>query len=360
MLYNEGTDTMSDRYRYGIIGTGREFGTEGATGFGMAQPHFWGMRNTGRVDLVAIAEIRDDNSQLFLSKHNVQVPVYHDYHEMLRNEHLDIVSVTTWPHLHAEMTVAACEAGAKAVHCEKPMATTWGDCKRMKAAADANGTKLTFGHQRRHIRMFQAVRQTLNDGVVGDLVVIEAQVGDMFDWGTHWLDMMQFYNNESPIEWVIGQIDSRTEKRIFGAFMENQAICHFKWTNGVRGVLIAGQDASIGTTHRIIGTKGVLEVMTERKYRILGNGNAEWREIEVPQGDVHELDLAAADVVRQLDEPGYKSILSVDYAIQHTEVIFATYESSRWRGRIDFPLQAEDSALLAMVDAGLVGPDRRP
>ena len=54
----------------------------------------------------------------------------------------------------------------------------------------------------------------------------------MYDWGTHWLDMMQYLNAESPIEWVIGQIDSREDNIVFGAPMENQAICHYSGRTG--------------------------------------------------------------------------------------------------------------------------------
>jgi predicted dehydrogenase len=229
----------------------------------------------------------------------------------------------------------------------------------MKAAADAHGALLSFGHQRRHLKLFQAVRQAVRDGEIGDLVMIEAQVGDMFDWGTHWLDMMFFYNEEQPAEWVIGQIDSRTEKRAFGAYMENQAVCHFKWKNGVRGILLAGYEASIGATHRLIGTEGVLEVLNERNMRLRGKGDAEWRQVEVPQGERSDHRLTALDVVRQLDEPGHRSFLNVDNAIQHTEVIFATYESSRYRGRIDLPLAPEDNALLALLEDGAIGPNRK-
>jgi hypothetical protein len=41
------------------------------------------------------------------------------------------------------------------------------------------------------------------------------------------------------------------------------------------------------------------------------------------------------------------------------EVIYAAYGSSCYRGRIDLPLVPKDSALLAMVAAGQIGPDRR-
>jgi predicted dehydrogenase len=151
-------------YRYAIIGTGLPHRTEGATGFGMAHAHWPAFRSTGSVELVAISDLLEERMDFFEEKHEVSPKRYTDYKAMLADEKPDIVSICVWPHLHAEMTIAAAEAGVKAIHCEKPMALTWGDCKRMKAAADANGVKLTFNHQRRHLRLFQAVVQALRNG----------------------------------------------------------------------------------------------------------------------------------------------------------------------------------------------------
>ncbi len=349
---------MSATYRYAIIGTGFPWDDERKTGFGMAHSHWKNFSKSGRMGLVAIADIDDDAATDFLKRWESPAKHYRDYHEMLAQEKPDIVSVTTWPHLHAEMTIAAFEAGVKAVHCEKPIATLWGDAKRMKAAAELHGGKLTFGHQRRFIHLFQAVRQAIRDGEIGDLVQIEAEVGDLFDWGTHWLDMMFFYNEETPAEWVIGQIDSLTEKRIFGAYMENQAITHFKWKNGVRGLMIVGNEAKIGCVHRIIGKEGVIEVLSERKMRILSKNHLGWKEVEVPQEPISEWELSHLDVIRQLDEPGYVSLLSVDHAIQHTELIFGTYLSSQLRARVDLPIQHDGNALLDMLAKNEVGPGR--
>lgn len=353
----------SERYRYAIIGTGRPWKSEGATGFGMAHPHWEGFRATDRVDLVAVADIRAEAGRRFLTDENIEAAaVYTDFRAMLAEQKPEVVSICTWPHLHAELTIATAEAGVRAIHCEKPMATTWGDAKRMKAAADANGTILTFNHQRRFLGVFQRAKEEIAAGAIGELKRMEAQCGDMFDWGTHWLDMLFFFNNETPAEWVIGQIDSRTENRVFGAAQENQAICHFKCTNGVRGLLVTGYEADLGTAIRLIGSDGVLEIGWEKPWlRLRTKGDSDWRTIETIEG-IHgniAIDRACADLIRALDEPGYRPLLSVDNAIHHTEVIYATYESSRQRGRIDLPLQAEDSALIAMLEAGDIGPDRK-
>lgn len=343
------------KYRYGIIGTGIPWREEGSSGFGMAHAHYPSMMKNERAELVAISELQDSRAQYFQQKQNTNVSHYQSYTEMLAEENLDIVSICTWPHLHAEITVAAVNAGVKAIYCEKPMATNWGDCKRMKVAADEKGVLLCFNHQRRHIKLFQEVRRAVQEGEIGDLVQIEAECGNLYDWGTHWLDMMFFYNNDEPAEWVIGQINSSTENVAFGAKMEDQAVLNFKWKNGVHGTMVTGDLAKIGAVHRLMGTDGVIEVLNERNYRILGKGIGEWKHIEVPQGDWSDLALAANDVVRALDEPGYKPLISADHAIQSTEIIFATYRSSQIHGRVDLPLSYDGNGLLDLMSAGAFG-----
>jgi UDP-N-acetylglucosamine 3-dehydrogenase len=348
-------------YRYAIIGTGRPRGTEGATGFGMAHPQYKGFKHSGRTALAAIADIVEGHARAFLADYNENAPIYHDYRDMLREEKPDIVSITVWPHLHAEMTVAACEAGVRAIHCEKPVAMTWAEAQRMRDAAHANGTILTFNHQRRYLEPLQIAAQMIRDGELGELQRIEAQCNDLYDTGTHWLDMMQFLNQETPVEWVIGQIDNRDEHRIFGALAEDQAVCHYKWANGVRGLIITGYEAKWDCAFRVSGTEGMLELLYSRPtLRVRLKGDADWRFIETKEGLHDEVSIyrGCADLVRALDEPGHKPMLSIDNAIRHTELIFAFYYSSLYRGRVELPLTYEGNAFLDMVDRRELGPDR--
>ena len=55
-------------------------------------------------------------------------------------------------------------------------------------------------------------------------------------------------------------------------------------------------------------------------------------------------------------ESGEEPELSSHKAIRATELIFATYESSRRRARIELPLDTDDSALLSMLAKNQVGP----
>ena len=65
--------------------------------------------------------------------------------------------------------------------------------------------------------------------------------------------------------------------------------------------------------------------------------------------------LSVLDLIDCL-ESGAEPRLSARKALQATELIFATYESSRRRGRVVLPLDAEDSALITMLKEGQIGP----
>jgi len=86
---------------------------------------------------------------------------YSDPAAMLAEEKPDIISVCTWPQLHAPTTIAAARSGVKAILCEKLLATTWGGAKEMARVGEENGVKLTFNHQRRFLGPFQAARARL-------------------------------------------------------------------------------------------------------------------------------------------------------------------------------------------------------
>ena len=65
--------------------------------------------------------------------------------------------------------------------------------------------------------------------------------------------------------------------------------------------------------------------------------------------------LSVLDLIGCL-ESGAEPRLSARKALQATELIFATYESSRRRSRVLLPLEAEDSALITMLREGQIGP----
>jgi len=343
------------KFRVGIIGCGKPWKSEGATGFGMSHAHAEGYSQSPNAKIVALADIVEENAKAFQEVRGGDA-IYTSYQDMLATENLDIVSISTWPHMHAQMVIDCAEAGVKAVHCEKPMAPTYGECKRMIKACQASGTQLTFNHQRRFGAPYVKAKELIDEGAIGDIVRMEATCPDLFDWGTHWFDMLNKFNGEGEVEWVIGQIDMRNHRTVFGVVLEGHGISQFRYKNGVMGVLASGTGS--GNKHLSItvhGTDGTIEIghSEEVPLRMWGKGQSEWTSVEVSEG-MHDMDAVAMGIVDLVDalKAGRKPELSGDKAFRATEMIFATYESSRRRARVDLPLEVDDSPLHAMLDAG--------
>jgi UDP-N-acetylglucosamine 3-dehydrogenase len=334
------------QFRAGIIGCGRPWKSQDASGFGMAHFHAHGYAASADTTIVALADINLDNARAFQAEHGGE-RIYADYQEMLAREQLDIVSICTWPHYHAPMVIAAAEAGVKAIHCEKPMAPSYAEALRMVDICEANGTQLTINHQRRFAAPFRAARDILRSGTIGQLQRLEGTCANLFDWGTHWFDMFGFYNDEAAAKWAIGQVDWRDGATIFGVPLEGQGISLFAYENGVRGLLLTGYGTEHTMGNRLIGSDGAIEVTIGAKsIRVWGKGDADWRDVQVAHDAGESLsELVGQGVLDMIDalKTGREPELSARRALRATELIFATYESSRRGGRVDFPLEALES-----------------
>jgi len=353
------------KLRVGIIGTGRKKPRGDRFGYAMAYQHAEGYQALDTCELVACADIVQENADAFAQNFGIG-KTYLDYRQMLSEEDLDVVSICTWMHLHEPMVLDACESGVKAIHCEKPMADTWGGATRMAQAAEKAGVQLTFNHQRRYGEPFTIAKQMLDDGKIGRLERLECGAGNLYDTGTHFVDMFSFFLGDGvAAKWVLCQVDYRTENLVFGSHNENQQVLLTEYENGVFGVVMTGAPDGgnpVGCVDKLIGSEGVIEVGAQSgapiRYRLAGQ--SEWTEPDTGGASIHGprfIERAVADVIDCLLQ-GRKCQLDAGNALIATEIIFGAYESSRRRGRVDFPLQIEDNPLAAMVASGDLCPEK--
>ncbi len=322
----------------GIIGCGRP-------GRGQARGHVRGWQSAG-CDVVALCDIAPENAVSLSEEFGLQARVYTDTNELLQSEKLDFVTVCLWPHLHAPAVIAAAQSdNVRAVHCEKPVAPTLTEARHMVHECASRGVQLTFNHQRRFLKSFQSAKQLLDDGAIGELDSMEAHAPDLFDWGTHWFDLMLGFNNQNPVTWVAGQVDWRDAMGIFGVPIERFGMAHFGFENGVRATLIGGrgENSSDGVRIRLSGTKGQIEIGQGRNpedngLRLLNDARG-WQTLDVPnEGEDDPYGRVMADLIRAL-ESGAPSILDARNALQATELIFGAYESARRGERVTFPIE---------------------
>jgi predicted dehydrogenase len=97
----------------------------------------------------------------------------------------------------------------------------------------------------------------------------------------------------------------------------------------------------------LIGSDGIIDVhLGASAIRVRGKGDGEWRDIPVAHDEGESLgEVVGRGVLDVIDalKTGREPQLSGRRALRSTELIFATYESSRRGGRIELPLEALDS-----------------
>ena len=72
-----------------------------------------------------------------------------NWKDVIKREDIDIVIVSTPPHVHAEISIAAMQAG-KHVLCEKPLSKTIEESEAMVKAVMENNVFLKCGFNHRH------------------------------------------------------------------------------------------------------------------------------------------------------------------------------------------------------------------
>ena len=82
--------------------------------------HLTALSKLENVMVVALCDIKPEKAETRKAEFNLDCKIYTDYYEMLANEKLDAVHVTTPHYLHAPMTIAALEKDIY-VCLEKPM-----------------------------------------------------------------------------------------------------------------------------------------------------------------------------------------------------------------------------------------------
>jgi UDP-N-acetylglucosamine 3-dehydrogenase len=339
------------QYRVGIIGTGSKR-RDGQWG-GIAREHAYGYGKCDKTRIVACADINPDSTAQFAKKFGVPA-TYTDHQKMLAKEKLDIVSVCTWPALHADITVAAAESGAKGILCEKPMAITLPEANRMVEACDKHGVTLSINHQRRLAPVFKRAKKMVKSGLIGKVWRVEAACANIYDWGTHWIDMMRFFNDDEDADWVLAGMDGWGHHQVFRAYVDDQSIAAIHFRSDVMAVLHTGSTTALpGDTNRIEGTEGYIQVAPGKEPIRALTATKGWVAPRIAD-TVHGQEAFAEsvkDLVAAMDS-GKRPELDGRRGRATLEIIIGIMESSRRRARVALPLDVEDNPLQSMIAAG--------
>lgn len=337
------------KYRAAVIGCG-----------GIARAHMVGYGLVPEIEVVAGADPFPEAR----AKWEEQFPgckAYADAQEMLAAERPEIVSICTWPGLHGAQCVLAAEAGAKGIVCEKPFDLTLPAADAALEACRRNGTKLVVGHQRRFYPHVNEAREALRAGAIGQLVSITSQcMGDLYTDATHSIDLIRYFMDDEPVDWVLGQVARYGDKHRFGHDVEDASLLHLQFQSGVKGLVMAGDVVDRGIYQFVLlqGTEGRIEVGGDREqwWRMMNADAAGWQHHDPADDRREQINACFGGEIAELVEwieGGSGHRLNGDSARDTLEIIIAAFESSRRRAKIALPLDRVDgNPLDAMIASG--------
>lgn len=226
--------------------------------------------------LAAVCDVRPERAAAI--GREMGVPHYTDMHTMMGTESVDVVAVLTESGLHAEHVVALAPYKRHIV-VEKPMALTLLDADRMIKACDDARIRLFVVKQNRFNVPVRKLREALEAGRFGRLVLGTVRVRwcrtqayyDQDSWrGTWALDGGVLTNQASHhidlLEWMMGDVESvfaMTTTRLSNIETEDTAVVALRFASGALGVIeatTAARPKDLEGSISLLGEGGAAEI----------------------------------------------------------------------------------------------------
>jgi predicted dehydrogenase len=138
-------------------------------GYGWASiAHIAAINATGRAQVIAVFSSRKHDAAFLSQRHGCLIEVYHDLGAMLRREDIDVVSICSYPNLHAEHLTAVALAGKHFI-IEKPIALSAADACEASSVVAATGVKGCVCFEGRFSRQFLATKSLIDSGLLGTI-----------------------------------------------------------------------------------------------------------------------------------------------------------------------------------------------
>ncbi|MDR1801473.1 MAG: Gfo/Idh/MocA family oxidoreductase [Lachnospiraceae bacterium] len=221
-------------------------------------------------------------AELDFAKNELEVEeLYDDFAKMCASPNLDAVAIVTPSVYHPEQVECALKAG-KHIFCEKPLAVTVDDCKKIEKMAEAYPDLVfALGFMRRFDPSYAYAKKKIEEGAIGKPYMVKAtgvdpdadaeslldsgyvpKSGGIFiDMASHDIDLMRWFLEDDPDSvYSVGTTVKHSRFTEQGDFETAAAIFTFK--NGGIGQLHVGR-ASVHGYHietEIIGTEGSIRV----------------------------------------------------------------------------------------------------
>jgi predicted dehydrogenase len=332
----------------------------GVIGLGIGKLHVQGYSQSPNAEIVAVCDLIEDRARKVADQYGVAT-ICTDYKKLLAMRSIDAVSVCVPNHLHAEMTIAAFEAG-KHVICEKPLAMNPKEGEAMVAASKKAGKLFMTAFNNRFRGDTQLLKKFIQDGELGDIYFAKtgwirrkgipgfgswfttkskSGGGPLIDIGVHVLDLTLWLMGNPKAVSVTGSTYAMfgpkgegqgtwgTAEAGGGFDVEDLAAAFIKLENGATLLLEASWASHIKGDMiytNLMGTKGGAELDPLRIYKDMEGAPVDITPACPDQGGGHLMEVKHfADCIAN----GTKLISTGEHGLEIIRILDATYRSAK-------------------------------
>ncbi|WP_141503414.1 Gfo/Idh/MocA family protein [Paenibacillus luteus] len=331
----------------------------------ISDEHLKAYRNHPDVEIYAICDINEERARLKGAQYGAST-IYSSYQELLLDKEVDAVSVCTWNESHAEISIAALDAG-KHVLVEKPLCKTVEEALLVQEAVKRSGRLLQVGFVRRYDANVQMLRSFIDKGEFGEIYYAKASSlrrlgnpggwfadiersggGPLIDIGVHMIDLCWYLMGKPKVKSVSGntyrKLGNRADIQHLSFYkaadwdpatntVEDLANALIRFDNGASLMVDVSFSLHIKEDERSVklyGDKGGFEIdpsllmVTEKHHTILNI---------VPQVDHASLDVDSAfqnEINHFIDcvQTGQQPLSPVEDGVELMRILCGIYESA--------------------------------
>lgn len=241
-------------------------------GLNMGSGHARGYQEIAETELVALCDTDAEHLEKSAKEFGVSITAT-DYRELLDRDDIDIVSVATPDHVHAEQSIAFLAAG-KHVMCEKPLTLDLEEAKAIIRASDESQAKFMIGQVSRFAPGFAKTQELIAAGEIGELYYIESEYAHSYehargvgDWrvdprrhgiiggGCHAVDLLRWIAGHPRRVYAVANHKNLTDWPV-----DDTTVAIYHFPNNVMGRLFCSIGCTRPYTMRscFYGTRGTL------------------------------------------------------------------------------------------------------
>lgn len=201
---------MLKKVKIGVIGAGS-----------ISEMHFNGYEKNPYAEIFAVCDVNEERAKEKAGLYKA-TKHYSDYRELLLDKEIDAVSICTWNHSHAEISIAALKAG-KHVLVEKPLTTSVEKALEIEKAVKESGKLLQVGFVRRYASNTKILKSFIDAGDLGSIYYAKASClrrlgnpggwfsdksrsggGPLIDIGVHVIDLCWYLMGRPKVKSITG------------------------------------------------------------------------------------------------------------------------------------------------------------